>query len=191
MNDWLTGKNVLVVGSGDVAATAAAAVRAAGATCHAAAVWVDATAPSDLDALVHAGHSWNAGSANTLSRDGWHATQSADIDGRFLAAAEFARRRFAAGRPGSILMLAPAAGDVARLTANGAIENLVKSLAVEWARDGVRTNAIMSRTIGADGKGAEAARAALGNLVVWLLGDYAVYVNGSIMGIDETDVQVD
>ncbi len=186
MSGWLQGKRVLVLGTGEAAEIVAAAVAASGAECRRAEAWDDTVNRPDDDALVHAGVAsrWRAAVDTDLAA--WRASQSANLDSRFLATAAFFRNCAAAKRPGSVLMLAAAEGDAARATANGALDNLVKSLAVEWARDGVRTNAIMSRQIGQDNSVADGARAALGNLAVWLLSDFAGYVNGTVTGIDET-----
>lgn len=186
MSGWLTGKRIIVVGDGEVAALVAAAVGVAGAVCDCAVFWEEASEAVRYDALVHCGVIARAHPAAAVELTDWRATHSADLDGRFLAASGFARGCFARKQPGSILFIAAAQGDAARLTANGALDNLVKSLGVEWARDGLRTNAVISRAIGADGSVAAPAQAALGHLAAWLLSDYAVYVNGSVMGIDET-----
>jgi NAD(P)-dependent dehydrogenase (short-subunit alcohol dehydrogenase family) len=184
---WLAGRRALVVGGsgavaqslstfgavvvgGDPGAVDAAAVAAAFALA-------EARVEGGIDILVHGGTQAGQAAAETVSLDAWRASFSADIDGRFLYAAEFARRRLEAGRPGAILLLMPAfragPGLAAAATAHGALDNLVKSLAVEWARDGIRVNAI-------------AASATQGNLAAYLVSDYAAYVTGCVMGVDET-----
>ena len=175
-----------VFGTGDAADIVATAATAAGAASNQHAEWHETFDMTGVDALVLAGSAAPLNSAVAADLAGWRQAHSADIDGRFQAAAALARAALVARRPASVLMLAPAIGDVARMTANGAIDNLVKSLAVEWARDGIRINAIISRRIAADGTVAPSARAALGHLAVWLLSDFALYANGSIIGIDET-----
>ena len=187
MKALLAGKRVLVLGMGEVADVVAAALDGVGATCGQAHAW-DETAPSaDLDAVVHVGVAKAAAPATALDLAGWRAAQSDDLDDRFFAAAGFARRCFAGKRGGSILMLSPAHGGAARASVNGALDNLVKSLGAEWARDGVRTNAVITRRIKADGTVDPGARRALGALSAWLLSDYSSYVNGCVMGVDETE----
>jgi NAD(P)-dependent dehydrogenase (short-subunit alcohol dehydrogenase family) len=186
MTGWLAGRRVLVIGGGNAADVVLAAGAAAGATCDQQAEWHDAIDMTGVDALVHAGVPAPPAAAVATDLAAWRAAHSADLDGRFLATAALARAALAARRPAVVLMLAPAAGDIARMTANGGIDNLVKSLAVEWARDGIRINAIISRHIAADGAVAPAAQATLGHLATWLLSDFAGYVSGSIIGIDET-----
>ena len=61
--------------------------------------------------------------------------------------------------------------------AAGALGNLTKTLGVEWARDGIRVNAIQT---GEDGE-------TLGNLAAYLVSDYAAYVTGAVMGIGLDD----
>ena len=65
------------------------------------------------------------------------------------------------------------------------VENLVKSLAVEWARDGIRINAIASRACEVPPESDPELTQSLGNLAAYLLSDYAAYVSGTVMGVDE------
>ena len=185
MTGWLTNKRVTVIGAGEVAVLIADALAAAGGDVVRASAWSDGVDLIAADALVLTGAPATLGAAIQMDIGAWRSQHSDDLDGRFLATAAFARAAIAAGRPGSVLMIAPRDGDAARATVNGALDNLVKSLAVEWARDGIRVNAVVSRLIAPDGGVSAGARTALGGLAAWLLGDYAVYVSGSIMGIDE------
>src|SRR3546814_14968141 len=50
--------------------------------------------------------------------------------------------------------------------AAGALGNLTKTLGVEWARDGIRVNSILTRETGDT----------LGHLAAYLVSDYAAYV---------------
>jgi NAD(P)-dependent dehydrogenase (short-subunit alcohol dehydrogenase family) len=146
-----------------------------------------------IDLLLHGGSSFAPAYADAPAHAeatglaAWRASVSADIDRRFLQSAEFARRCIAGRRYGSILFLlpalTPAAGCFGQATVYGAIENLVKSLAVEWARDGIRINAIASRAC-EPSPDSELAQS-LGNLAAYLLSDYAAYVSGTVMGVDE------
>src|SRR3546814_4101 len=61
--------------------------------------------------------------------------------------------------------------------AAGALGNLTKTLGVEWARDGIRVNAVLTRSAGDT----------LGHLAAYLVGDYAAYVTGAVMGIGIDD----
>lgn len=194
---WLAGRRVLMVGAGPAAEAVAEALGAAGAAVRVArADLVDLTAiaalfdAGEVDLLVHAGTPLPATAPEAIGLETWRETFSTDVDGRFLFAAEFARRIIAApGRHGAILFLMPAfrtaPGRAAASTAHGALDNLVKTLAVEWGRDGIRVNAIASRTVEDFVSAPEAARAALGNLSAWLLSDYSAYITGTVVGIDE------
>jgi NAD(P)-dependent dehydrogenase (short-subunit alcohol dehydrogenase family) len=142
-----------------------------------------------VDLLIHAGVSMEMQTCQTISAQQWRAGASADLDGRFLQTAAFARRCIANGRGGSILYLMPsramAAGRVGQASCLGALCNLIKSLAVEWARDGIRINGIASRSC-EDFKLAEPkVRASLVNLSAYLLSDYAAYISGMVSGISE------
>ena len=199
---WLAGRRGVVAGAGEAADTVADALTAAGATVErltapsvdapeigAAFSAAEAKLSGTIDLLVHAGVPMPTSSAETIDLDGWRASLSADIDGRFLFATEFARRLFAAEMGGSILFLLPSAATGARrsasATADGAVANLVKSLAVEWGRDGIRTNAIRSRACEPGGLADEAVRSSLGHLAAYLSSAYGAYITGCLMGIDE------
>lgn len=202
MPQWLAGRSALVVGGAAAAPHVAEALRGHGARVHRGgdATLVDAAAVAEafdadpagpgFDILVHAGTPIVDAAADLTNLGTWRAEQSADIDGRFLFSAEFLRRRLALRRTGSILLLMPSAavrpGRAATLSAHGALDNLVKSLAVEWARDGVRMNAIASRVVEQPAAATEAERESLGQLAAYLVSDYAAYVSGMIMGISES-----
>ncbi|MCK9543340.1 MAG: SDR family oxidoreductase [Novosphingobium sp.] len=194
---WLAGRRALVAGSGATVDAVTAALLAAGATVR--------RAPSDLveaadiaalfdaeavDLLVHGGTPLPGDPPESLSLETWRASFSADLDGRYLFAAEFARRIIGdAGRHGAILFLMPGfraeAGRTLAGTAHGALDNLVKSLAVEWGRDGIRVNAIAARAVEAFADATAAQRESLCNLATWFLSDHAAYMTGTVAGIDE------
>lgn len=199
---WLAGRRGIVAGAGEAADTVAAALAAAGASIErqpapsvdaaeiAAAFDAAETAlggPADL--LVHAGVALPQASAETIDLNGWRASLSADIDGRFLFAAEFARRLLADEAGGTILYLLPSgaatAGRSVSATADGAIANLVKSLAVEWGRDGIRVNAIRSHACEPGGLGDTQVKASLGHLAAYMTSEYGAYITGCVMGVDE------
>jgi NAD(P)-dependent dehydrogenase (short-subunit alcohol dehydrogenase family) len=195
--NWLAGQRALIAGAGEAIEVVAAALAAAGAAVarqpadsDAPAIAAHFDAAGDVDLLVHAGVPSVDVAPEAIDIATWRAGFSADIDSRFLYAAEFARRRIAAKQPGAILFLMPspepAARKAAAASAQGALDNLVKSLAVEWARDGIRVNAIASRACEAGGLGDDAVRRSLGYLAAYLESDYAAYVTGSVMGVDET-----
>jgi NAD(P)-dependent dehydrogenase (short-subunit alcohol dehydrogenase family) len=202
MIEWLAGARLLQCGESPTVHHVAEMLGAAGARVYRSAVApgqesaiaqdfdaAEATLGGGIDLLLHGGSSFAAGRAEEIDLAAWRAGVSADIDRRFLQSAEFARRCIASRRYGSILYLlpalTPAVGRFAQATAYGAVENLVKSLAVEWARDGIRINAIASRACEQSTDSDPELAQSLGNLAAYLLSDYAAYVSGTVMGVDE------
>ena len=202
MSGWLAGARLLQCGEGGTVRQVAESLAAAGASIYRSAIgpggegaiaqdfdMAEAALGGGIDLLLHGGSSFASRRAEATDLVAWRAGVSADIDRRFLQSAEFARRCIAGGRHGSILFLMPGlvrtAGRLEQATAHGALENLVKSLAVEWARDGIRINAIASRACEAVPGSDPALANSLGNLAAYLLSDYAAYVSGTIMGVDE------
>lgn len=202
MSGWLTGARLLLCGEGGAVDIVADILAATGARVHRSAVGpgqesaiaqdfdaAEAALGGIVDLLLHGGSSFAPGHAEATDLAVWRASVSADIDRRFLQSAEFVRRCIAGKRYGSILYLLPAstlvAGRFAQATAYGAVENLVKSLAVEWARDGIRINAIASRACEQFPESDPEIAQSLGNLAAYLLSDYAAYVSGTVMGVDE------
>jgi NAD(P)-dependent dehydrogenase (short-subunit alcohol dehydrogenase family) len=86
--------------------------------------------------------------AEKLTPNGWRAVTQIVLDGTFFCSSEFARRRIAARAPGAILNIAATyawtggPGTAASAAAKAGVVNLTQSLAVEWAPDGIRVNAI-------------------------------------------------
>lgn len=164
---WLTGKSARLVGESP------AIVRA---LTLQGAVLLDG---GDCDVLVHVAPPPLVRLAHELSHAEWRAALDAGLDQRFLLAKEFAAARRAAGKSGSIVFVgAPeqALGSD-HAAAAGALGNLTKTLAVEWARDGIRVNTVQTAT---DDE-------ARGNLVAYLASDYAAYVTGAVTGVGLDD----
>jgi NAD(P)-dependent dehydrogenase (short-subunit alcohol dehydrogenase family) len=197
---WLAGKRGLVAGSGPILVEITAALRRNGATVvdgpraatddfEGSLVDAEAALGGPVDLLVHGGASIDTRASEATSLEQWRAGVSADLDSRFLQTAAFARRCIAVGRPGSILYLLPsrriAAGRVGQATSLGALCNLIKSLAVEWARDGIRINGIASQACEEPESVEPVVRTSLGNLSAYVLSDYAAYITGMVTGISE------
>jgi len=114
----------------------------------------------------------------------WREDLSLGLDAPFFWAAEFARRRVTAGEGGAVLILIESAAldaraaDPATVAAAQALSNLVKTLSVEWARDGLRVNAL--------GHGDDLESAC--SLGLYLLSTYGAYVTGSIVIADGPDI---
>jgi NAD(P)-dependent dehydrogenase (short-subunit alcohol dehydrogenase family) len=82
------------------------------------------------------------------SESDWDQVVDTNLKGAWLVATEAARRLVAAGRPGSIVNIASILGErvgaaVAPYAASKAgLVHLTKALALEWARHGIRVNAL-------------------------------------------------
>jgi NAD(P)-dependent dehydrogenase (short-subunit alcohol dehydrogenase family) len=131
------------------------------------------------DILVHIATPLPIKPVHELSHDEWRRRLDEGLDRRFLLAQEFARHRRAVQKCGAILFVdLPAQGlGTAQAGAAGALGNLVKTLSIEWARNGIRVNAILSHERGNTA----------GELAAYLVSDYAAYVTGMTMGIGPTD----
>lgn len=86
--------------------------------------------------------------AADLSPNGWRAVERIVLDGTFFCSRELHARLVAAGRSGSIVNIVSTAaesggpGMVHSASAKAGVVSMTKTLAVEWAPDGVRVNAI-------------------------------------------------
>ena len=87
--------------------------------------------------------------AEDLSPNGFRSVVQIDLEGTFNCSREFGRRAIAAGRAGAILNIGsptyhgggPGFAHVA--AAKAGVHNLTYSLAVEWAPNGIRVNALV------------------------------------------------
>ena len=167
MSGWLSGRRVRIEGDSPVISAALAAQSA---------TLVDA---DDCDIWVHIAPPPAIKPAHELTHSEWRASLDAGLDRRFLGAKDFAGQCRARGTGGAILFVgAPEQGLGAdQAAAAGALGNLTKTLGVEWARDGIRVNSVLTRDTGDT----------LGNLAAYLVSDYAAYVTGAVMGIDLDD----
>jgi NAD(P)-dependent dehydrogenase (short-subunit alcohol dehydrogenase family) len=86
--------------------------------------------------------------AEHLSPNGWRAVTDIVLDGTFFCSREFARRCIARGRSGVILNIlvsytrGGAPGHAHSAAAKAGVASLTETLAVEWAPDGIRVNAL-------------------------------------------------
>lgn len=167
MSGWLTGKCARIEGE---CPAIGAALAAAGAT-----LVVD----GDCDIWIHVAPPPATRAAHEISHAEWRASLDSGLDRRFLGAKGFAASRRERGQGGAVLFVgAPEqALGADQAAAAGALGNLTKTLGVEWARDGIRVNSILTRR----------ADETLGNLAAYLVSDYAAYITGAVMGIDLDD----
>jgi NAD(P)-dependent dehydrogenase (short-subunit alcohol dehydrogenase family) len=85
-----------------------------------------------------------------LTLDDWNRVVAVNMTGVFLCAREAARHMLAGGRGGRIVNTASIMGvvggglypNISYQATKGAVVNMTRALAVEWAREGVRVNAI-------------------------------------------------
>lgn len=130
--------------------------------CTAMAAPLDVTRPESVaDAFAHAQGAFgvvdivvaNAGIAVTrpaleLSHDDWLRVLDVNLTGSWLVCREAASRLVAAGRPGSIIAVSSilaqrvAAQVLPYAVSKAGLEHMVRTLALEWARHGIRVNAL-------------------------------------------------
>ena len=161
-----------------------------------------------LDVLVNtAGVSPTVRPSHELTDDEWLQVIGINLNGTFYCCREAGRHMVAKGT-GSIVNFSSVHGStgVARMAAygasKGAVENLTRSLAVEWAPDGVRVNCLAPGYIDTDmtrgylrSRFGDAVRAGipmgqpgttedLVGAAVFLASDAASYVTGAIIPVD-------
>ena len=159
---WLDGKRVQLVGESPAISGALAT--------HGAEV-----CESDCDILIHVAGTPSARTSHEMTHAEWRSVLDDGLDQRFLLAKDFAAARREAGKGGAVLFVGAPEQELggAQAAAAGALGNLTKTLGVEWARDGIRVNTILTREGGAT----------LGNFAAYLVSDYAAYVTGAVTGI--------
>jgi NAD(P)-dependent dehydrogenase (short-subunit alcohol dehydrogenase family) len=92
--------------------------------------------------------SWGA-SVDVTPAD-WQRVMDINLNGTFFACQSFARRLLAANRPGSAILVSSMSGEIVNVpqfqasynASKAAVSHLGRSLAVEWAKSGIRVNAI-------------------------------------------------
>ncbi|MFV0432721.1 MAG: SDR family oxidoreductase [Leucobacter sp.] len=85
-----------------------------------------------------------------ITPEEWRRVQSINVDGTFFTVQAFAKHLIAAGLPGSAILVSSMSGRVVNVpqqqtaynTSKAAVGHLAASLAVEWAAQGIRVNAI-------------------------------------------------
>jgi NAD(P)-dependent dehydrogenase (short-subunit alcohol dehydrogenase family) len=149
--------------------------------------------------------------AADLSSNGWRAVERIVLDGTFFCSQELHRRVVTrgAGHNGAIVNIATTAamtggpGMAHSAAAKAGVVSLTKSLAVEWAPDGVRVNAVApglfphddlpaalraARDERVDARRQPAGRVGepheLGWAVTWLASPYAAFVTGHVLVVD-------
>jgi NAD(P)-dependent dehydrogenase (short-subunit alcohol dehydrogenase family) len=199
-----------------------AAIRAAGGSAEA--MPTDIRLPDQVQALVDGvvakhGHldclvNNAAGNfivrAEELSPNGWNAVINIVLNGTFYCSRAAGRAMIAAGRGGSIINIVAAyawtggPGTIHSAAAKAGVISMTQTLAVEWGRHGIRTNALCPGVVNTPGAAAKlfpteairdriARRVPLGRLetpeevaraAAFLLSDDASYVNGAVLVAD-------
>jgi NAD(P)-dependent dehydrogenase (short-subunit alcohol dehydrogenase family) len=147
-------------------------------------------------------------SAATLSVDDWNRVVAVNLTGMFLAARIAARQM--TGRGGAIVNTASIMGlsgglypNVAYQTTKGGVVNMTRALALEWAPDGIRVNAVaptfvrtsltvgllakpdvMATIVAATPLGRLAEPVEIANAVLFLASPAAAMVTGTILPVD-------
>src|SRR3954471_1338817 len=147
--------------------------------------------------------------AADLSPNGWRAVERIVLDGTFFCSQELHRRAVARGASAAIVNIATTAamtggpGMAPSAAAKAGVVSLTKSLAVEWAPDGVRVNAIApglfphddmpaalraARDERVDARRQPAGRVGepheLGWAATWLASPFATFVTGHVLVLD-------
>jgi NAD(P)-dependent dehydrogenase (short-subunit alcohol dehydrogenase family) len=147
--------------------------------------------------------------AANLSPNGWRAVERIVLDGTFFCCQELHRRATARLQPAAIVNIATTAamtggpGMAHSAAAKAGVISLTKSLAVEWAADGVRVNALApglfphddmpaalraARDERVDARRQPAGRVGepheLGWAATWLASPYASFVTGHVLVVD-------
>lgn len=113
-----------------------------------AAVIDEAAQLGELSVLVTAAGTNQPGPARDYPLDAWDRLFDVNVRATFVACRAFGDRLLSAGRPGSIVTLSSQMGSVgypgrvAYCATKHAVDGMTRALAVEWAREGVRVNAV-------------------------------------------------
>ncbi|MEL6431582.1 MAG: SDR family oxidoreductase [Planctomycetota bacterium] len=148
--------------------------------------------------------------AERMSSNAWRAVLGIVLDGTFYCSKEFGKQMIASKRGGAICNIIATyawtgmAGVVHSASAKAGVHAMGKSLSAEWARHGIRVNAVAPGPFESDGAKQNlwpseeveqrireavplkrfAERAEVASQVVWLCSDAAKYVTGATITID-------
>ncbi|WP_433260954.1 SDR family oxidoreductase [Actinosynnema sp. CS-041913] len=173
---------------------------------------VDATVArfGRIDGLVNNAAGNFVTPAERLSPNGWRAVVDIVLNGAWNCTSAVGRRLIEAGTPGAVVSVVATyawtghPGTVHSAAAKAGVVAMSKSLAVEWARYGIRLNCIAPGPTTTEGAGAALWASAedhdrvlasvpagrfgtpeeIGDLTAFLLSDQAGYVTGSVLTAD-------
>lgn len=148
--------------------------------------------------------------AEQLTPNGWNAVIGIVLNGTFYCSSSFGRRAIERNSGGAILNIVAnyawtgAAGVVHSASSKAGVIAMTQTLAVEWARHGIRVNALAPGPVATEGASAKlfpderiqegirntiparrfASREEVANAAAYLLSDFASYVTGEVFVID-------
>lgn len=149
--------------------------------------------------------------ASSMSANAWRAVSRIVVDGTFLCSQQLHARCVAGGHPGSIVNIVATQafsggpGMAHAAAGKAAVVNMTKSLAVEWAPDGVQVNAIAPglfphdemredlKALRPTGPNVDARRSPAGRLgerreigwaTAWLCSPFASFITGHTLVVD-------
>lgn len=108
----------------------------------------EAAGLGELSILVTAAGTNHPGPARDYPLEHWDRLFDLNVRATFIACRRFGDRLLAAGRPGNIVTMSSQMGSVgypgrvAYCATKHAVDGMTKALAVEWARDRIRVNAV-------------------------------------------------
>ena len=190
---WLAGRNAVIVGEGKGVEAVGKGIKEAGAnifhsefcddleSAKSALEIIDKQA-GGIHILIHGGRLPKDIPCEELTLKDWREDMKNNLDSRFFYSSALANSVIGSDQHACILYLDFGTGsDNSSLSSSeGAMSSLTKTLAVEWARDGVRVNSIVSKTVY---HGNEKELGSLGKLASYLCSDFAAYVTGASVGI--------
>lgn len=151
--------------------------------------------------------------ALALTPEEWSGVIDVNLKGSWLVGTEVARRLIQAGQPGSIINITSilghrVAGNVLPYTASkAALEQMTRALALEWARHGIRVNALapgyIATALNHDFFGSDAGKALISRIpqrrlgqasdldgaLLLLASDASLYMTGSSIVVDGGHLQ--
>ncbi|WP_231331060.1 SDR family oxidoreductase [Actinomadura graeca] len=163
-----------------------------------------------IDGLVNNAAGNFVAAAEDLSPNGWRAVVDIVLNGTWNCTSAVARRLIDTGRPGSFVNVVATyawtghPGTVHSAAAKAGVVTMTRTLAVEWARYGIRLNCIAPGPTETDGAGSAlwaapedrervvssvplrrfAGAEEIGDLTGFLLSDRAGYVTGAVLTAD-------